>query len=108
MLPNFELIMATSRDDINSSEIYENNRGVTFLPKLSIVLPQREDIGKERVEWPNINSEIPVDLLLVTVKDHELKNCYVYLSESKRSWCNAIGMVDFGKFGDGNVRLRFD
>jgi hypothetical protein len=93
---------------LNSNETCENNNNnFGQPPEVDVVLPTRKDIGKTRVDWSSVESELPVEILLVTVKDHEFVNCYYYLKDTKRSWCNGLGMVDFGKFGDGGVNEMF-
>ena len=86
----------------DSNEIRENNN-VVAPPQLSINLPKRKDIGASRTDWASIEPELPIDILLVTVKDHEFVNCYYYLKNKKRSWCHGLGMVDLGTFGDAGV-----
>lgn len=82
-----------------------NNYDVQAPPELDIELPTRKNIGAKRIDRVAAESMfLPVDVLLVTVKDHEHVNCYYYLKDSKRSWCHGLGMVDFGTFGDGGVQ----
>ncbi|XP_028398223.1 uncharacterized protein LOC114521855 isoform X2 [Dendronephthya gigantea] len=88
----------------NPNERRENNN-VFVPPELSINLPKQKDIGKMRRDWASIEPELPIDILLVTVKDHEFVNCYYYLENKKRSWCHGLGMVDLGTFGDGAVKV---
>lgn len=89
----------------NSDEVCKsNNCDVGPPPELDIKLPSRRDIGAKRIDWSTAESALlPVDVLLVTVKDHEHVSCYYYLKDTKRSWCHGLGMVDFGTFGDGGV-----
>ena len=74
-------------------------------PDLSLTLPTDKEIGSKRCDWSSkeIQSQIPIDILLVTATDHEFKSCYYYMKEIHRSWNTDLGMVDFGKFGEDNV-----
>ena len=93
----------------DSDEICENNNcDVKPPPELAIKLPSRKDIGATRVDWTTAESALlPIDVLLVTVKDYEHVNCYYYLKDTTRSWCHGLGMVDFGTFGDGGVNTLY-
>ena len=92
----------------NEDEICENNNcDFGQPPEVDVELPARKHIGKTRVDWSSIESELPIDLLMVTVKDHEFVNCYYYLKNTKRSFCQGLGMVDFGTFAEGGVNKMF-
>ena len=91
-------------DARNSNDICENNNDVERPPEVDHERPKSEDIGTNRVDWTTIERELPVDILLVTVKDDEFLYCYYYIKDTaKRCWCPGLGMVDFGTFGDGGV-----
>ncbi len=77
-------------------------------PELDLTLPTRKEIGSRRYEWSSkvIQSQLPVDILLVTATDHEFYSCHSYMKNVKRSLCPKLGrMVDFGEFGDENVKV---
>lgn len=77
-------------------------------PELDRTLPNSKEIGLERYEWLSneIQSQLPVDILLVTATDHEFNSCYSFLrlKPIRRSWCPnmGLGFVDFGEFDDEN------
>ncbi|XP_028392375.1 uncharacterized protein LOC114516940 isoform X2 [Dendronephthya gigantea] len=79
-------------------------------PELDWILPEKKEIGSERYEWlsDEIQSRLPIDILLVTATDHEFNSCYSFLrlKPIRRSWCPdmGLGFVDFGEFDDGNPR----
>lgn len=76
-------------------------------PELDRRLPTQKDIGLRRYEWSSkeIQSQLPIDILLVTATDHEFNSCYSYIKQVRRSWCPNLGMVDFGEFGDQHVTV---
>jgi adenosylhomocysteine nucleosidase len=86
------------------SEKYENRDSVAVPPELNFTLLTRTEIGKIRLyDWSSteIQSQLPTEILLITVNDHEFYACYSYMKHVQRSWHDKLGMVDFGKFGDG-------
>lgn len=70
-------------------------------PELDFIIPSEKDIAPKRYEWSSkeIQSRLPIDILLVTATNHEFNSCYHYMKQVQRSWCSNLGMVDFGKFG---------
>jgi hypothetical protein len=94
-------------DARNSDGLCENNN-VVEPPELDHELPKFKDIGKKRVDLSTLKDELPIDILLVTVKEHEFLSCYYYIKDTvKRCWCPDLGMVDFGTFGNGGVGTMF-
>ena len=83
-------------------QAFEGNDRVPRPPELNIVLPKRQDIGKEVHDWSSdeINSQLPTNILLITGNEHEFIACHNYMNYVKRSYCKDIGMVDFGQFGE--------
>ena len=75
-------------------------------PVLNITLPSRTELGGQLWKWSSneIKSQLPTEILLITVKDDEFRSCYWYLKRKRllRSWCDNVGMVDFGRFGEQN------
>ena len=85
----------------------EKYNPVAVPPELSFSLPTRREIGKIRYDWSSVEtqSQLPTEILLITANDHEFHACYSYMKDVKRSWVDTLGMVDFGQFGDMNVKV---
>ena len=73
-------------------------------PPLSIKLPKRSDLPRNSKPWSDV--QLPVDILLLTVKDCEFLACFHYLSNSFKSYHNSLGYVYFGNMGDGEKLLK--
>jgi hypothetical protein len=90
-----------------ASQMKQHYDSVSTPPELNIILPTQMEVGAIRFDWSSdeIQSQLPTDILLITVKDYEFSSCYSYLKlrPVRRSWCNNLGMVDFGKFGERNT-----
>jgi nucleoside phosphorylase len=73
-------------------------------PQLNITLPT---INSTLQDWSKdeVQKQIPTDILLITANNHEFAACYSYMKNVQRSWHDTLGMVDFGQFGDQNVRV---
>jgi nucleoside phosphorylase len=69
----------------------------TSPPEINFPLPRQSDFGKKLYDWPSA----PTEILLISANDHEFAACYYYMEQVQRSYCTALGMVDFGQFGDG-------
>ena len=69
-------------------------------PKLSIVLPKLSDINDTLLNWssPEIQSQLPTDVLLITTNDHEFIACYSYMEQVRKSYNMKPGYVYFGRF----------
>lgn len=91
----------------SNSERQESNDPVPVPPRLNFPLKTRREISETRYYWcsDEIQSLLPIHILLVTVNDHEFLACYSSMKQVRRSWCDKLGMVDFGQFGDFNVRV---
>ncbi|XP_046864243.1 5'-methylthioadenosine/S-adenosylhomocysteine nucleosidase-like isoform X3 [Xenia sp. Carnegie-2017] len=89
----------------NMDESGSNNNNIPSPPKLNIKLPSFRNIGTERIDWSYFESELPTDLLLVTAVDCEFLSCYYYMENIKRTWYHGLGDVDFGNFGNGQVKV---
>ena len=67
-------------------------------PEISIAVPRMSDLQTVLKEWKDVN--LPIDVLLVTVKDCEFLSCYSYLQNRVyRSYCKGLGYVFFGDMG---------
>jgi len=66
-------------------------------PPLSITIPEMKDLPRTSKDWRDV--ELPVDFLLLTVKDCEFLSCYQFLKNSFKSYSTGLGFVYFGKMG---------
>ena len=90
----------TVRTDENSSKnIYGDP------PKINISLPERSELTQNSKSWKDV--QLPIDILLLTVKDCEFLSCYYYINDPYRSYFKGLGHVYFGSFGeDQDVKLK--
>ena len=74
-------------------------------PPLSITIPKQKDLPT--TSSPLEGVKIPVDFLLLTVKECEFLGCYHFLKNSFRSYDKRLGFVYFGEMGeDQSPKLR--
>ena len=90
----------TARTDESSSKnIYGDP------PKINISLPEISELTQNFIRWKDV--QLPIDILLLTVKDCEFLSCYYYINDPLRSYCKGLGHVYFGSFGeDQDVKLK--
>ena len=90
----------TVRTDQNSSKnIYGDP------PKISISLPDISELTQNFKGWKDV--QLPIDILLLTVKDCEFLSCYYYINDPFRSYFKGLGPVYFGSIGeDQDVKLN--
>ncbi len=69
-------------------------------PLLSITIPKTSDLSNTSKRWEEL--ELPIDILLLTVKDCEFLACYFFLRNPFRSYLRELGYVYFGQMGEGN------
>ena len=68
-------------------------------PQLSVKLPRMSDIQSPTKDR-NL-ARLPVDILLLTVKDCEFLACYMHLNNPFRSWFDGLGFVYFEDENEG-------
>ena len=68
-------------------------------PQLSVKLPRMSDI-QSPTKHRN-HARLPVDILLLTVKDCEFLACYMHLNNPFRCWFDGLGFVYFGNENEG-------
>ena len=68
-------------------------------PQLSVKLPRMSDI-QVPTKLRN-HARLPVDILLLTVKDCEFLACYMHLNNPFRCWFDGLGFVYFGDENEG-------
>ena len=71
-----------------------SNGGNDVPPELSISLPSISEIQAPNKDPDDVN--LPVEFLLVTVKDCEFIACYMQLKDPFRCWFDGVGYVYFG------------
>ena len=69
-------------------------------PRLSIKVPKTSELPNTSEEWSD--ADLPIDVLLLTVENHEFLSCFHYLDKPFRSWHKEIGYVCFGSTGSGD------
>ena len=67
-------------------------------PPLSIEVPKMRDLPSKSKPWSDV--QLPVDILLLTVKDCEFLACYTYLKNAFKSYLLNLGHVYFGTMGE--------
>ena len=67
-------------------------------PPLSIEVPKMSDLPNNLEPWSDV--QLPVDILLLTVKDCEFLACYTFLKNSVKSYHQTLGCVYFGTMGE--------
>ena len=74
-------------------------------PKVNISLPEISELTQDSKRWKDV--QLPIDILLLTVKDCEFLSCYYYINDPYRSYFKGLGRVYFGSFGeDQDVKLK--
>lgn len=75
-------------------------------PGLDFILKKQEDFDTEPCKWSSlwVTSQLPTDILLIAADDDEFNACYSFIDKNQvqRSWCDKLGWVYFGQFGDEN------
>ena len=66
-------------------------------PPLSIEVPKMRDLPNTSNPWSDV--QLPVDILLLTVKDCEFLACYTFLKNPFKSFHQTLGFVYFGTMG---------
>ena len=74
-------------------------------PKISINIPDISEVTQIHKSWNDV--QLPIDILLLTVKDCEFLSCYYYINDPFRSYFKGLGPVYFGSIGeDQDVKLN--
>ena len=86
-------------DESSSKNIYGDP------PKVNISLPEISELTQDYKRWKDV--QLPIDILLLTVKDCEFLSCYHYIVDPFRSYFKGLGHVYFGSIGeDQDVKLK--
>ena len=86
-------------DDANRGTKRKNSDASEDPPQLTVKLPRMSDI-QVPTKLRN-HARLPVDILLLTVKDCEFSACYMNLNNPFRSWFDGLGFVYFGDENKG-------
>ena len=74
-------------------------------PKINFSLPEISELTQDFKDWKDV--QLPIDILLLTVKDCEFLSCYYYVVDPFRSYFKGLGHVYFGSIGeDQDVKLK--
>ena len=60
-------------------------------PKIDISLPEISELTQNSKCWRDV--QLPIDILLLTVKDCEFLSCYYYINDPFRSYFKELGPV---------------
>ena len=75
---------------------FSNNHGDP--PKISVNLSELNELSQSTKPWSEV--QLPVDILLLTVKEVEFLSCCYYLNELFKSYHTGLGSVYFGSTGE--------
>ena len=85
-------------DENSSKNIYGDP------PKINISLPEISELTQNFKDCKDV--QLPIDILLLTVKDCEFLSCYYYINDPFISYVKGLGRVYFGSLGeDQDVKL---
>ena len=74
-------------------------------PKINVNLPGISELTHNYKQCKDV--QLPIDILLLTVKDCEFLSCYHYVVDPFRSYFKGLGHVYFGSIGeDQDVKLK--
>lgn len=72
-------------------------KNVDSPPSLSTTIPKTSDLDIILKRWKEV--QLPIDILLLAVRDKDLLSCYKFLSDVFRSYKKTLGSVYFGDIG---------
>ena len=78
-------------DGANRGTKRKNSDANEDSPQLSVKLPRMSDIKLQTKPWNY--ARLPVDILLLTVRDCEFSACYMHLNNPFRCWFDDVGFV---------------
>ena len=67
-------------------------------PELSITIPEKRDLSSVFKQWGDL--ELPIDIILLTVKDCEFLACNRFLRKPFRRYLKELGFLYFGEMGE--------
>ena len=72
--------------------------------QLSITIPKLKDLQVTCKPWQC--TQLPTDILWLTVTDDEFLACFFYLGNAFKSYKKELGHVHFGEIGDGQKEVK--
>ena len=94
-------MLSTSETGSESISPYLNK----MPPELKNEIPKESDIENNFKRFEDV--QLPIDILLLTVKDIEFRSCYFNLTNAFQSYGNGLGFVYFGEMGEvGDTKLK--
>ena len=91
--------------EIAKTDKSSSNNNYGDPPKINISLPEISEPTQSSKRWKDV--QLPIDILLLTVKDCEFLSCYYYINDPFRSYFKGLGLVYFGSIGeDQDVKLK--
>ena len=86
-------------DENSSKNIYGDPPKINFSP------PEISELTQNFKSWNDV--QLPIDILLLTLKDCEFLSCYYYINDPFKSYVKGLGHVYFGSLGeDQDVKLN--
>ena len=80
-------------------------KNVDSPPLLSITITKTSDLVTTSKGWTEV--QLPIDILLLAVRDEDFSSCCYFLSDVFRSYTRTLGYVHFGNIGrDGGRKLK--
>ena len=59
-------------------------------PKIGVNLPKVSELTHSRKLWSEV--QLPIDILLLTLKDVEFLSCYCYINDPIKSYLKGLGL----------------
>ena len=89
----------TGIESISETSPQNGNSGP---PALSIIIPKISEVKVTTKVWEEV--ELPVDIMLLVVKDCDFLSCYYYLRNVFRSYIRDLGYLYFGDVSESEGR----
>ena len=107
VLIEFHFVFSSERDLAEAAAQTGFSEGsLSNPPELDVALLKPLVLPERTAEWKGIQ-DLPIDILLLTVKDGEVLSCLSYLNRGfYKSYQAELGFVYFGEMGDGEAKLK--
>ena len=97
--------LASSRPSCSKNAASNPKKSTRDPPELNKVLPSSADIDIIRTKESK-EAYLPVDVLLLVVKDHEFLACYSELKNPYRCYFDGLGYVYFSDVGESQEKVK--
>ena len=95
---NFPRSEARAQTDFSESRL-------SIPPEVAVVLLKPRDLPRGSEEWKDVH--LPIDILLLTVKEYEFYSCLIYLNPGYyKSYKPELGLLYLGEMGDREAKLK--